>query len=131
MTFKEFIDTHNLTLRYDPVGSNPHMHDDRRADHWRCLIRRPGATKRAFTTYFSKGYGHHGAPPTLLELLYCLASDARGSEELFETWALELGFDPDSRKAESIWRACRMQSVRLKAFLGEELYAQLLDCEED
>ena len=44
----------------------------------------------------------------------------------FEGWASDLGYDPDSRKAEKIFKVCEKQAERLKKFLGDELYKILL-----
>lgn len=42
------------------------------------------------------------------EVLCCLCIDAIGvAQTSFEEWAAEFGYDSDSRKAESIYRACQ------------------------
>jgi hypothetical protein len=86
----------------------------------------PRAAK--MTVYFSKGIGHHGAEPTTEEVLSCLADDAAGVENSpsFEDWCSEYGYDTDSRKAEKIFKACEHQATRLKNFLGDDLFEQLL-----
>lgn len=60
--------------------------------------------------------------PTAEEVLECLLSDASGVEcaRSFEDWASDLGFDPDSRKAERIYKACERIAVKLRRFLGED-----------
>ena len=80
------------------------------------------------TTYFSMGYGHHGAEPSAFEVLSCLASDAASIENArsFEDWAADLGWDADSRKAEKCFKACEHSAKRLKAFLGDDLYQTAL-----
>jgi hypothetical protein len=81
------------------------------------------------TLTFSKGIGHHGAEPTVTEVLGCLASDASGVENAggdFEEWCSEYGYDTDSRTAERIFKACQHQANRLKSFLGDEAFEQLL-----
>lgn len=59
--------------------------------------------------------------PTAREVLECLASDACGVENArsFEEWADDLGFDPDSRKAERTFRACERQTAKLRRLLGD------------
>ena len=45
--------------------------------------------------------------PKLDDVLHSLLSDGSAyfDAQLFEDWAADLGYDPDSRKAEAIWRA--------------------------
>ena len=82
----------------------------------------------AFTLYFSKGIGHKGAPPTLDEVLDCLAVDAAGIENAtcFEDWAEDLGYDTDSRKAERAYNTVKEQAKKLRSLLGKEAYEELL-----
>lgn len=58
-----------------------------------------------------------------------LALDSQGLESSrgFEDWAAEYGFDTDSRKAEKLYKACLDVSEKLKRFLGDEQYDQLLN----
>ena len=67
-------------------------------------------------------------PPTVNEVLDCLASDCSGyeNERDFESWAEELGYDTDSRKAESVYNTIGQQCRDLKKLLGNELYNELL-----
>jgi hypothetical protein len=72
--------------------------------------------------------------PTLKSVLYCLQSDAQaGDHLLFEDFASDLGYDPDSRKAEATWRACQAIRGELRKLLGEEFEAFMsedFDCVE-
>jgi hypothetical protein len=80
------------------------------------------------TVYFSKGYGHHGAEPTVREVLDCLASDAATYDNAkdFEDWCAEFGFDSDSRKAERTWKVIGKQRQSLERLLGPEAFNGLL-----
>ena len=49
-------------------------------------------------------------------------SNARG----FEDWCSDFGYDADSRKAEKTFKVCEHQAKRLRSFLGDSLYKQLL-----
>lgn len=119
MTTQEFIDLHKITATATRADSNPSV-PDFDGDHWRVTLRRKGKHGvRRMALYFSKGYGHNGAEPTAAEVLNCLRSDAWGADELFETWACDLGFDPDSRSAEKIYKTVRRQTAKLRQFLGE------------
>ena len=60
--------------------------------------------------------------PDAVSVLDALASDAATVENArsFEEWADELGYDPDSRKAERIYRQVEEQAAALRDFLGED-----------
>ncbi len=60
--------------------------------------------------------------PEAHEVLESLLSDAATVEnvETFEDWANELGYDPDSRSAEAIYREVETQAAKLRAFLGDD-----------
>lgn len=61
--------------------------------------------------------------PLLPDTLDVLASLAMDSDVLdaggFESWASDLGYDTDSRKAESIYQACLDIALKLRAALGD------------
>ena len=65
-------------------------------------------------------------PPSAADVVYSLASDASAIDcATFEDWADELGYDADSRKAESIYRACLETGLRLRSALGDAGLEQL------
>jgi hypothetical protein len=139
-TISEFIAANQITMACERTDANPNMSESRDMDHWKCLIQRygqrrrnhgkPGSTtgKSRMTLTFSQGYGHKGAEPKLADVLDCLASDAAGAENAqdFEEWCSEYGYDPDSRKAEKTYNTVEHQAARLKTFLGDDLYNELL-----
>ena len=49
----------------------------------------------------------------------------------FENWAAEYGFDPDSRKAESIYRLCLEYALAMRAALGDSGMAELCNAFQD
>ena len=62
--------------------------------------------------------------PNLEDVLSSLLLDGSAyfDAQRFEDWAADLGYDPDSRKAEAIWRACDETGRALaRAFTPEEL----------
>lgn len=70
----------------------------------------------AFTLLHSK---EEFPTPTLQEVLYSLTQDAEVMNYLvYEHWADEFGYDPDSRKGEKIYEECRTQASRLSDVLG-------------
>jgi hypothetical protein len=129
MTIQEFIDAHNITFTFAPTDSNPDM-DDFQGDHYICGFYRGDDL---FTLHFSKGLGHEGTPPTPTEVMECLQMDANlleGTRD-FNDFCDDLGYDNDSREAERVYEACKAQTARLQAFLGDELFEALLECEEE
>lgn len=126
ITLAEFIRQHKLTMSAERWHENPYMPDGQRTmDHWRVRITaRTEAGRRSFTTYFSMGFGHNGHEPTLADLLNCFASDH--TEESFENWAHDLGYDADSRKAERTYRIVQQQRGKVERLLGPEAYDQLV-----
>lgn len=124
-SIQAFINVQGLSMTCEWTDSNPNMEDsDRSMDHWKCRIRRG---RRSMTLVFSMGSGHYGSEPTLDQVLDCLASDSASVEQAdFEEWCSELGYDPDSRKAERTYNVCKAQADKLKSLLGELAYEQLL-----
>jgi len=125
-TMKQFVNKNRIKARAEWADSDPHMADLQNMNHFKVTLRAAG---RQMTLYFSQGYGISGEP-TAADVLNCLASDSSSIENNlltgFEGWASDLGYDPDSRKAEKVFKTCEKQAERLKKFLGEELYKNLL-----
>lgn len=79
------------------------------------------------------GMGNHKTipAPALLEVLYGLVLDSDADEYSFEAWADNLGYDTDSRKAESVYNACREIGQKLRLMLGAENLAKLRELFQD
>jgi hypothetical protein len=154
----DFIATQGLAFAYQPAPENPHMEDDTgRMSHYACTIRngkakmvvyfskgeghrrwkktargpevKPGQrAPMQFTKTLWFEENTEPEPPTLGEVLDCLASDAASVDNArsFEDWASDFGYDTDSRKAKRTYKTCEKQAAKLKALLGDEAYEQLL-----
>jgi hypothetical protein len=63
-----------------------------------------------------------GREPELGDVMDCLRSDAVGvmNVSCFEEWADELGFDSDSRRAETTYGQVRRQTEELRQLLGDD-----------
>lgn len=121
---QNFAQEHNIHADAVRATANPNYESkDRDASHWSVTLRRG---KARLTVPFSQGSAHT-KPPTALDVLGCLASDAQSADYTFEEWCSELGFESDSRKAEKTFKAVQKQSAALRKFLGDELYKELLD----
>lgn len=71
-------------------------------------------------------------PPKPEDVLHCLISDADAIDHpTFESWASDLGYDTDSRKAEATYRACLETALKLRAALGEDGLAKLREAFQD
>lgn len=57
--------------------------------------------------------------PELIDVLYCLVSDSDVlNYASFEEWADCVGYDPDSRKAEAVYRECMNNALRLRQIIN-------------
>jgi hypothetical protein len=122
-TLRQFVEGHRITMDFMETDENKHAPDWRDAHHYKVTLRRLG---KQLTTYFSQGYAHT-EPPKVDAVLSCLADDAAGVDASgFEDWAAELGYDTDSRKAERLYQTCKREAANLRAFLGADLYSDLL-----
>jgi hypothetical protein len=83
--------------------------------------------KRQLTVPFFMGSACE-REPTAADVLSCLAFDARCGEDTFEDFCGNLGYDPDSRKAEATWKACTEMAPRLRRFLGDA-YVDVINAE--
>lgn len=55
------------------------------------------------------------------EVLACICADGlEASQNTFEDWADNLGYDKDSRKAESAWHACKQPYAALCNLIGRD-----------
>lgn len=140
-TILDFIKHHGINSTAQRTSSNPSM--DRDMDHWKVRLTRsftgvaqyadrngkaaPRRYTLSMTVPFSMGYGHHGKEPEAADVLSCLASDAANvNMSSFEDWRSDLGYDTDSRKAERTYKTCEKQADKLKRFLGQDAYDELL-----
>ena len=128
ITLDQFITEQQLVMSVRPIKRNPHI-QEQMPRNFECTIEFEGrGYHEPLTVYFSQGSAHK-KPPTLAEVLDCLASDASGVDnaQSFEAWASEYGYDTDSRKAEKTYNICVQQAQELKILLGQDAYNQLLN----
>lgn len=79
---------------------------------------------RQLTVPFYMGAAHTDEP-TAAAVLSCLLMDSESVRhgQTFEEWARDLGYDPDSRKAERTFNACVQSSNKLTRLLGDDYQA--------
>lgn len=117
---------HGITAAVVRADDNPNMvREGWDARHYRVTLRCDG---RRLTVPFSQGLGIPH-PPTVGDVLECLASDASSYDSAngFEDWAENLGMDPDSRKAERIYRAVERQTRGLRRLVSDVAYTELTE----
>jgi len=71
--------------------------------------------------------------PGIEDILECLASDSNSyiSAGSFEDWARDMGYDSDSRSAETQYRTLGDQAKQFRNLLGQKLYNELVLDEGD
>ena len=88
----------------------------RNANSYRCVFHFKGR-RYSFDYWQGIGISHD---PRVDDVLDCLLSDAQAGEQAFEDFCADLGYDPDSRRAERTWRACRLVTKNMKRLLGKD-----------
>ena len=127
-TIKEFVSENRIAIERVKVFSNPNMDDGGyKMNHWQVKLGKLTHPNDEMIVHFSMGLAHK-KPPTTVDVLDCLASDAASIENAgsFEEWASEYGYDPDSRKALRTFEVCSEQARALRKFLGHAAYKTLL-----
>ena len=123
-TIPQFVKENKIRINVEYADTNKNAPDWKNANHYKVTLKKGN---KQLSTYFSQGYGIT-EEPTAEDVLNCLGSDSSGIENArsFEDWASEYGYNIDSRKAEKLFHICEKQADRLKNFLGDTLYNELL-----
>ena len=115
-----------------PFSMSRHADGRWKCLNWKCQLTING---KAYTCDYSQGVGHlpkmpSGYPdtltkyeadaiefgkagyktvpaPSVVDILHSLLQDSQSADQTFENWCSELGYDSDSRKAESTYNECR------------------------
>lgn len=137
---EKFIEDQKIKMEWTPIPMNPNYEDDEpditgrrwadQAFHYRVSLKRG---PKSLVTYFSKGAGLP-EPPDLPEVLDTLAMDAAGYENNpdLESWVREYGHASDSgeegssKRDRQVFKIIEKAAEKLKKFLGEEAYEELL-----
>ncbi len=70
--------------------------------------------------------------PDFADVLHSLSMDASVLDHpTYETWAGDYGFDPDSRKGETTYRACLEIALKMRGALGDEGMRRLAEAVQD
>jgi hypothetical protein len=126
-TLTQFIKGTDVAMRTRRVAHEdehrPVIVEPWAAHHYACELHRSDG-ERPVTTII----GSDNGSPDLSEVLDAVAAEAAVVDEAgsYEPWAERMGFNPDSRSGELVYRAARRRAKMLRALLGEEPYRQLL-----
>lgn len=72
------------------------------------------------------------APPSASDVIYSLIADSDALDyRNFEEWADNFDYDSDSKKAESIYRACMEIALQLRNGIGESNFAALRNAAQE
>jgi hypothetical protein len=94
---------------------------------WIITLRYKG--KRAQFRFYGGG---KSSTPTASDLVWAVAVDSTALKESFNDWAYEYGYDTDSIKALSTYKACQRNGLRLINLIGnEEIFSQLVESRRD
>ena len=70
--------------------------------------------------------------PNTLDVIHSLLMDGEAiNYDSFEEWAGSFGFDPDSKKAEAVYRTCLDFGLKLRNALGDEKLSALQEAFSD
>lgn len=116
---KASCDEIGITATISKDQSNRNM-PDFQGDHWKISLKNKKNGKR-MTIQYSKGYGHKGAPPDIVDAIATLCGDSYFTDLTFDEFCDELGYDNDSRKAHRTYLNVIKQGKKFEEFLGEDL----------
>lgn len=144
-TLKQLIAQHHLTAIVERTGRHAEyrsLRDGSRYrstfDDWRVTLLWPDLTgdredreDRSVTLPFHLDDSYAGADPTAHRVLKALLSDAYAYEQAadMETWASELGFDPEDAQTQAMYDQVAELTDQLHEFLGDE-FETFLDAPE-
>ena len=120
-TLEQLIEDYKVSMTVAKIDQRPDgLMDDMPTGsrHYRCVIRRG---RGRMTVNWSQGPAIV-SQPTVADVLACVVDDTRDIDQPFDSWAGDIGFNPDSRKAERIFRACQRQGRALaRLFSADEV----------
>lgn len=128
---REFLDRFGLTMEIASRSFEPPewYEDGPIGNRYFVVIgrlgRRSGKTKRlGFLFWGSAADKDANRPPGAYDVLACVSGDI-GTQEKFEDFCADMGYNADSRKAEATWKRCLMFSRKVHGFFDDEELAAL------
>ncbi len=137
-----FMAENKVTIESEfvPWSQSRNKGEKHRSLNWRIRLLHAGRT--ILETDYSAGVAHCPSyrqgrrtvdiAPDACDVIASLSMNSRVLDcSSFEEWAGEFGYDVDSRKAESIYRACLEIALKLRNGLGEEGLRALQNATQD
>lgn len=134
MNIQEFLEKHPLKIESVKLFGRPDSPSDwsKDANHFQIKISENGNLyphrKPVLITEYSMGSAHKGKPK-LESVLESLSMDISSARDSFQDFCDNCGYDQDSRKAESIYNACKAIAKDLEAVIGRQGIEDLLEVE--
>ena len=133
-TIADRVREYGIRMTWRKADRNAHMDPDgSQMDNYRCTLSVPlghvyPRRVECMTLTYSKGVGLKGAPPTVEEVLGCLAMDCAGHANAgsFAAWCAEYGCAYDSRKEEACYRTVGRQRDSLARLIGADALKELM-----
>jgi len=117
-----FLKHFNLAVKIAYLDNNPPPWDEDQSHNrlrYRVTIQRKDTHKSlSFTFWDSIANAEKGERSTAYDVLGCVSSDSN-TYDSFEDFCGELGYDTDSRKAETTYKGVKKFADRINAFFSE------------
>lgn len=147
----EYLKLYGISVSFVDVPENPYWPDDSRSKFNFLIEFQEDQSGVSFSLYFSQShreplyYGRmeidraneerrrlriENECPDLWAVLSCIIRDADCMDYDFEEWAENLGYDPDSRKAEKTYKACRQQTKEAMKIFNLDKIREYLEINE-
>jgi len=85
-----------------------------------------GHACEAYSFYYSQGPAHKGLPENA-DIMYSLIMGISSSDECFEDWCSNYGYDTDSRKAFKIYQAVIEAAANMRRLFSDKKIEELQD----
>lgn len=112
-----------ITARVKELDGDFYTFPDWAKQGWNITLRYQG--KRAQFRFYGGGASK---TPTASDLVWAVAVDSTALTESFNDWCYEYGYDTDSIKARSTYKACQRNGERLIKLIGnKDIFSQLVE----
>lgn len=120
----------NLTITARLVKSGaqfPNSKNDGLHNKYDVSVTNSDTDNRTSFDYYDSTHNYNNAitevkGEDLLQAFECFISDAIAGDESFEDFCDNMGYDPDSRSAEKIWKECIKSRDKAKNVIDDDLY---------
>lgn len=124
-TLTEWLEDNNVTMEATWGSDDPTPKTFEHTDAWTCEFK---YQDRAINITFYMGLGYNGELPDILRVITCILDDSASVDNCscFEEWADCYGWNPDSREAERVYNACKVNADKIAYLFGDK-YSEVID----